>query len=333
VPDDASVAGGQAIAELAERLGADDLALVLISGGASALMELPVPGVGLADIRAATDALLRCGATIDELNAVRARVSQLKAGGLARLLAPARVLCLVMSDVLGNPLGVIGSGPCWTGGGAMRDARDVIARYGLAGRMPASVMDRIEAASPGEHARADACDVGHFIIGDIRTALDAAVEAARGLGHRPATLTASMRGEAREIARLIAAMARDLPATRKTNGLDCLILGGEPTVTVLGDGLGGRCQELACAAAPYLDGVDGVALLAAGTDGTDGPTDAAGALVDGSTARRVAELGANIGDALARSDSHHLLEAAGCLIRSGATGSNVGDVVIALLSS
>jgi len=330
VPDEASVAAGRAIANVAQQMSAGDLALVLISGGASALMELPADDVGLADIQTATDLLLRCGATIDDLNSVRARISRLKAGGLARMLAPARVVCLVMSDVLGNPLGVIGSGPCWTDSDAMPDARQVIERHGLAGRMPAGVMERVQAAS----RRADQpADVTHVIIGDIHTALDAAVEASRSRGHRPAILTSAMRGEAREIARLIAGMTRDLPATQEANGLDCLLLGGEPTVTVLGNGMGGRCQELACAAAPYLDGVEGVALLAAGTDGTDGPTDAAGALVDGSTQRRIAELGGDIGDALARSDTYHLLDAAECLIRSGPTGSNVGDVVIALLSS
>jgi len=327
VPDAASLVAGQALAEAAEALGDGDLALVVLSGGASALMELPAEGVSLEDLQATTDALLRCGATINELNAVRSRISRIKAGGLARLLAPARIVCLVMSDVLGNPLDVIGSGPCWIGAEGSEDPMSVLDRYGLADSLPRSVVRHV-GESPLQAA--SAADVTHVIIGDVHSATTAAADAARGLGHGPLVLTESMRGEAREIGWFLGGVAHDLAATARECGTDCVIIGGETTVTVRGDGLGGRCQELACAASTYMSGAPDVALLAAGTDGTDGPTDAAGALVDGLTVANAREAGHTVEDSLAQSDTYRFLDAAGALVRTGPTGSNVNDVVLLL---
>jgi len=177
---------------------------------------------------------------------------------------------------------------------------------------------------------ASAADVTHVIIGDVHSATTAAADAARGLGHGPLVLTESMRGEAREIGWFLGGVAHDLAATARECGTDCVIIGGETTVTVRGDGLGGRCQELACAASTYMSGAPDVALLAAGTDGTDGPTDAAGALVDGLTVANAREAGHTVEDSLAQSDTYRFLDAAGALVRTGPTGSNVNDVVLLL---
>lgn len=330
VPDGNSLKAGQEIARVAAGKTPQDLALVLLSGGASALMELPVEGLTLEDLRATTDILLRSGADINELNAVRRRISRIKAGGLARMLAPARVVCMVISDVLGNPLETIGSGPCWIGPAEGPQAEDVIRRHRLERELPSAVLELLRNPGP-EAAETDALvHVEHVILGDIHTATRAARDAAKAMGHQPLIVTAALRGEAREVGCLLGGIASDLPRTFRETGLDCLIFGGEPTVTVLGKGKGGRCQELAASAARYMDGAADVALLAAGTDGNDGPTDAAGGLIDGATAAAIRDAGLSIEDALFRNDSYHLLDAVGALVRTGPTGSNVGDVVLLL---
>jgi hydroxypyruvate reductase len=328
VPDAASVAGGRAVAEAAAAAGERDLALCLISGGASAIVELPEEGVSLEDLRATTEALLRAGAPIEELNAVRATLSRLKAGGLARLAAPARVVALVLSDVLGNPLEVIGSGPCVGTAPDPARARQVLRDRGLWDRVPQAVRDRIDRAPAPGPARRSPAD--HVLVGDLWSAIEAAKSAAVEKGLRPIVLTGWLQGEAREVGGVFGAMLRDLPRTARDTGFDCLIAGGETTVTVTGTGVGGRSQELALAAARAAAGVRDVALIAAGTDGTDGPTDAAGALVDGDTLRRGDQGGRSAGAALAANDSHPYLEAAGALVKTGPTHSNVGDLVIAV---
>ncbi|HXG24088.1 MAG TPA: DUF4147 domain-containing protein [Chthonomonadales bacterium] len=351
VPDEASIAAGRAIHALVSQAGERDLVLCLISGGASALMELPRESVTLDDLRTTTDLLLRAGANIEELNAVRACLSQLKAGGLARAAHPARVVCLLLSDVLDNPMGVIGSGPCVDIPVKPAAAREVLLRYGLWERVPASVRELlipspdpptsggeregIPPASKGdsEHSprlqesREDS-RVAHILLGDIWTAIHAAHEAARERGLRPCVLTGYLTGEAREVARVFGGIARDLPRTAPLNGINCYIAGGETTVTVRGKGHGGRSQEIACMAAALMDGVQGVALLAAGTDGTDGPTDAAGGLVDGETLNRAKAVGASLEAALAHNDSYTFLHAAQALVMTGPTQSNVGDLII-----
>ena len=327
VPDTASIKGGEAVAQLAAAAGYDDLVIVLISGGASALMELPLPGVTLDDIQITTDLLLRSGAVITEVNAVRARLSQLKHGGLARLIAPARAVCLVLSDVLGSPLNSIGSGPCWIGASGPTDAESVLRKYGLLDHVPQSVaaVTRNPQGAPIQDGAAS--EPIHVLIGDIWTALDAAAARARELGHHPLVITGMMQGEAREIGLTLAGAARDLPRLKAADGVDCLLLGGETTVTVRGSGLGGRCQEMACAAIPILAHSSDVCLL------TDGPTDAAGAVVDGTAAVRAQEAGLSPEAALAHSSTYSLLDRIGCLIRTGPTGSNVGDIAIALQSN
>ncbi|MCX6362039.1 MAG: DUF4147 domain-containing protein [Armatimonadetes bacterium] len=322
-PDASSLAAGMAVAEAVAGSRTGDLTICLLSGGASALAELPVDGVALEDLAHVTMALMRGGAAIDDLNAVRGCLSSLKRGGLARLAAPAQVVCLVLSDVLGNPLGVIGSGPCFGAGARPDAARDALRRHGVWDGCPASVRARLERAPTLSPPVAEA---RHVIVCDIDTALTAAADAARALGLRPLVVTNRLVGEADEAGRRLGDLARELLDPASRGGYDCLILGGETTVTVRGTGLGGRCQVAAAAAAGVLRGTEGLAVLAAGTDGTDGPTDAAGGLVDGQTALRAEERGLDLEQRLTESDSYHWLQGAGGLIRTGPTHSNVNDL-------
>ena len=339
IPDGGSLRAGEAIHALASRAGAEDLLICLISGGASALMELPREGVSLDDLQAATGALMRAGATIHELNVVRACLSRLKAGGLARAAAPAQPVCLVLSDVIGNPLHVIGSGPCVEVEVHPAQARAVLKHHGVWERMPEGVrtlLERLEkeaavcgafSQQAGDSAAKERAPY-HFLIGDIWTALSAAREAAIRRGLQPAILTGMLQGEAREAGRVCAAIARDLPRTAPLTGINCYLLGGETTVTVRGTGKGGRSQEIACVASAMLAGVEGVTLLAGGTDGTDGPTDAAGGWADADTLQRAQMCGWTPEAALQNSDSYAYLQAAQSLLVTGPTHSNVGDLVV-----
>jgi len=331
IPDENALAAGRAIHDLARRADEKDLVLCLISGGASALMELPHEGITLGDLREATDLLLRAGATIDELNTVRACLSQLKAGGLARAAHPATVVCLVLSDVLGNPLHVIGSGPCVDTPVNPQAAQAILARYNLSDTIPPAVQHHLARFLPSSLPPFLPSSL-HVIVGDIWTALHAAREAANRRGLTSCILTGYVRGEAREVAQVFGGIARDLPQTYPETGINCYIAGGETTVTVRGNGKGGRSQEIACAVAPILDGVPCVALLAAGTDGTDGPTDAAGGLVTGETMEKARAAGLSVEAALRNNDAYPFLQAVGGLLLTGPTHSNVGDLVIAVSS-
>jgi glycerate-2-kinase len=329
-PDATSLAAGMAVAEAVAGSRPGDLTICLLSGGASALAELPAEGVSLEDLAHVTTALLRAGTAIGDLNAVRGCLSSLKCGGLTRLAAPAQVVCLVLSDVLGNPLDVIGSGLCFGAGARPDAARDVLRRHGVWDGCPASVRARLERAPTGS---AGATEVRHVIVGDIDTALTAAADAARGLGLRPLIVTNRLQGDAEEAGRRLGALALDLLDPVSHGGYDCLILGGETTATVRGAGLGGRCQVAAAPAAAALRSTEGLAVLAAGTDGTDGPTDAAGGLVDGQTALRAEERGLDLEQYLTESDSYHWLQGAGGLIRTGPTHSNVNDLHLVVAAS
>jgi glycerate 2-kinase len=359
IPDESSIKAGEAVIEMVGRAGEGDVVIFLLSGGASALLELPREGITLEDLRVTTDLLLRAGAPIEELNTVRACLSQVKAGGIARATAPARVLCMVLSDVLGNPLNIIGSGPCMETPVDAAAALNIIGRYGLEDAIPERViaqLERLKNESPTNDQRPTTIDesstprpkdpipntqrptpnaqgpnaprVQHVIIGDIRAAMDAASAAATKRYLKPIALTSWLQGEAREMGRLFGGIGRDTMETYLQTGITCFIAGGETTVTVRGQGRGGRSQELVCAAAPLLAGEEEVALLAAGTDGTDGPTDAAGGLVDGDTMRRAEAAGVSLDAALQENDCYTFLEAIGGLVKTGPTHSNVGDLVI-----
>ena len=335
VPDAGSVAGGRAVLELAGGLGTDDHLLCLLSGGGSALMTLPPAGVSLADLRATTAALLRGGATIAELNAVRKHLDQLKGGRLARAAAPARTLGLVLSDVVGDPLDVIASGPLSPDPTTFADAVEVLRRRGVWRRAPEAVRAHLDAGLRGERQespkKGDRCfeRVVVRIVGNNELAAEAAQAEAERRGYPTRLMTTALVGEAREAGGALAAAARaDRAAAPGAPG--GLVAAGETTVTVRGGGSGGRNQELALGAAQALAGSEGLLLGSAGTDGIDGPTDAAGALADGSTLERAAELGLDAAAALADNDAYPFFEALGDLIVTGPTGTNVMDVQVAL---
>lgn len=335
VPDAAGLAAGAAILDLARQAGPRDLVICLLSGGGSALLEALPPGIGVADLQQTTDLLLASGATIHEINTLRKHLSLLKGGRLAAAVAPATLLTLVLSDVVGSPLDVIASGPTVPDPSTWADAGAVVEHYALADRLPVAVRRHLEAGlagavpdtpKPGDplFARSRVC-----IVGDNAVAAAAAAAAAEREGYRSLILTTFLEGEAREVARVAVALAREVQThARPVPPPACLILGGETTVT-LGPqpGRGGRNQELALAAAVALAGRRGITLVALATDGTDGPTDAAGGVVDGATLARGTALGLDAYDHLRRHDAYPYLEAVGALLKTGPTRTNVNDLL------
>jgi len=340
VPDARGVEGSRRIAALAEEAGKDDLVLFLVSGGGSALLPLPAEPLTLQEKQDTTKLLLACGANIHEINAVRKHLSAIKGGQFARLAAPATVVALLLSDVIGDPLDVIGSGPAAPDPSTFATAWDVIRKYGLEDRIPASARARLQAGVRGEIAETpkpgDPCftRTTNLVVGSNRLAVDAAAARARALGFRPLVLSTTIEGETRDVAAMHAAIAREARSTgRPAKPPLCLISGGETTVTIRGDGLGGRNQEFALAAALALDGIDGILAFSAGTDGTDGPTDAAGAMADGATCGRAVALGLRAQDFLANNDSYRFFEPLGDLVTTGPTGTNVMDIRLLLIAS
>jgi len=340
VPDAAGVEGTRRIAALAAEAGEDDLALCVISGGASALMPAPAHPVTLGEKQETTRLLLACGATIHEINAVRKHISALKGGQLARLAAPATVVSLLLSDVIGDDLDVIGSGPMAPDSSSFAAARSVLDKYRLEERVPRSVAERIRQGCAGEIPETPKpgdsvfSRVQNLIVGSNRLAVDEAAAEARRLGYRTMVLSTFVEGETREVARVHAAIAREIIAAgRPLRTPACVISGGETTVTVRGTGLGGRNQEFALAAAIDLDGLANTVVLSGGTDGTDGPTDAAGAVADGVTLRRARELGLDARRFLDDNDSYHFFEPLGDLVKTGPTNTNVMDIRLLLVGA
>jgi glycerate 2-kinase len=334
LPDDAGVNGTQQITDLLAETTERDLVLAVISGGGSALMTLPAEGLTLADLQGTTNLLLRCGATIVELNAVRKHLSQVKGGGLARLAAPAPVVSLVLSDVVGDPLDVIASGPLSPDTTTFGDAWAVLERYDLVHQVPTSVRKRLQVGFdggiPDTPKPGDALFQGvqNVIVGSNRQASEAAVAEAKARGLNALLLSTFVEGEAREVARVAAGLAKELVIyDRPVSRPACLVWGGETTVKVRGQGKGGRNQELALAAAMALDGLPGVLLVALGTDGTDGPTDAAGAVTTGDTISRARAVGLDPAPYLKDNDAYRFFDALADLIRTGPTGTNVNDLL------
>jgi glycerate 2-kinase len=337
IPNEAGQMGAQRILDLARQAGERDLFFCLISGGGSALLPAPVKGITLADLQALTGAMLRCGATINEINAVRKHCSQLKGGQLARAASPATVVSLVLSDVVGNPLDVIASGPTVPDTTTFGDAYAVLERFAIVDDVPQNIIARLRAGMAGEIADTPKAGdpifdkVQNVIVGSNAIAARAAEAAAREMGFNTLVLSTYVEGEAREIALVAAAIAKSLiaegwPIPRPA----CVVAGGETTVTIRGSGKGGRNQEMALAAAMAIDGWQGVTLFTLATDGTDGPTDAAGAIVNGETLSRARELGMSAADTLARNDSYHFFDRLGHLIRTGPTNTNVNDLFFVL---
>lgn len=337
VPDAAGVQGAGRIAALLREAGADDLVICLISGGGSALLTLPQPDITLEDLRALTDALLRCGATINEINALRKHLQQLQGGGIAQLAAPATVIALILSDVVGDPLDVIASGPTSPDTTTFADAWAVLETYGLVEAIPRSIVERLRAGLAGQVPETPKPGealferVHNVVIGSNALAAQAAVGRARELGFAALVLSTYVEGEAREVARVAAALAKDLARNgRPLRPPACLVLGGETTVTLRGAGRGGRNQELALAAAIALDGWSRVLIATLATDGNDGPTDAAGAIATGETAAQGRALGLEARAYLANNDSYTYFDRLGGLIRTGPTNTNVNDLLFVL---
>jgi len=336
VPDASGLAGAADALACARAAGPNDLVLCLLSGGASALWPSPPAGVSLTDLAALTDRMLRAGATIRELNAVRKHLSRIGGGWLARAAHPARVVTLAVSDVVGSPLDVIASGPTVPDPTTFADALDVVERYEISGAPTALAWLRAgaegrapETPKPGDAAFARTS--AHVIAANADALRGAAAEAER-LGWRAEIVADDLEGEAREVAGQIAAFAQERQRERRDDDAPlALLLGGETTVTVRGDGTGGRNQELALALAVELDGRSGIVAASLGTDGTDGPTGAAGGIVDGGTIARGAAASLDARGHLERNDAHPFLRATGDLLVTGPTGTNVCDVVLLLI--
>ena len=338
VPDERGAAAARDLLALALGAGAEDLVLALISGGASALTPAPAPPITLGDKQVMTRLLLAAGADINQLNAVRKHCSVLKGGQLARAAAPARVAALLLSDVIGDPIDVIGSGPTAPDASTFGEALGILDRFDLRQRAPASVRDRLERGDRGEIAETPKPDdsiferVANAVIGNNQLVVDAAASRAAALGLAPHVLTRSLHGEARDVARELVALGHEIAAGRGPVAPPaCLIAGGETTVTVRGEGIGGRCQEFALAAALELEGRDGSVVLAAGTDGSDGPTDAAGAVADGDSAARARHQGLDPRVHLDRNDSNPVFAALGDLVVTGPTNTNLLDLYLVLV--
>lgn len=328
VPDERGRAAAGELLRLAESAGPDDLVIFLLSGGGSALLPAPAPLITLAEKGEMTKLLLAAGADIGELNCVRKHCSLLKGGQLARAAAPAQVVTLALSDVIGNPIDVIASGPTAPDLSTFAQALAILDRFGLRGRAPRSVVERLKAGARGEIPETPKPDdplfarVTNLVIGDNVLVVEAARARAAELGYTPVILTRSLSGEARDVARDFVARGRALTPPA------CLIAGGETTVTVKGGGVGGRCQEFALAAALELAGAANLTVLAAGTDGTDGPTDAAGAIADGTTLARAAALRLDAQSFLEANDSYSFFGELRDLVVTGPTATNLLDVYL-----
>ena len=339
VPDERGVRGAEDILSLAGDAGERDLVLCVISGGGSALLVAPAEGVSLADKQKVTQLLLACGADIHEINTVRKHLSRAKGGWLARFAHPATVVTLILSDVIGDDLNVIGSGPTVPDSGTFADAQAVFKKYDIWERVPSSVKDRIQKGLKGELADTPKSGDNAFqrcyaeLVGTNIQALIAASKEAERQGYQPLILSSTVEGEAREVAKVLTAIAKEIRSSG--NPLPppaCILCGGETTVTLQGDGKGGRNQELAMAAALAIDGMKNVVVLSGGTDGTDGPTDAAGAIADGTTVLRAGGKGLDPLDYLQRNDSYNFLKALSDLVITGPTRTNVMDVYMVLVA-
>ncbi|MDR1979605.1 MAG: DUF4147 domain-containing protein [Synergistaceae bacterium] len=310
---------------MTEGLSAKDSVLFLVSGGGSALFELPLEGVTLEDVADMTSQLLACGADIVEINTLRKRISSVKGGRFAQACAPARVRSVVLSDVLGDRLDSIASGPAYPDSSTREDAASILRKYGL--NLPPSILGKLSVETPKKLDNVDT-----RITGSVPVLCEAAKNLLAEQGFATTLLTTTLDCEAAAGGAFFAALAREAIRGRKDRASPvAFIAGGETVVKLKGKGKGGRCQEMALAAALGLQGLDGVAFAAVGSDGTDGPTDAAGGVVDGATAQRIRSRGLDPHAMLEDNDAYHALEASGDLLITGPTGTNVNDLIVALI--
>jgi len=338
LPDEAGMRGAETILSLIEKAKDGDLIICLISGGGSALLPLPVEGISLEEKQEATSLLLGCGATIQEINAIRKHISHIKGGRLAEASWPAGLVTLILSDVVGDPLDVIASGPTVPDESTFEDCLAIVKKYKLESRVSPFIRNYLHEGAAGR--RQDTPKPGNVcftrtqnvIIGSNIQAIMASASEARQLGYHPLILSSLIEGETREVAKVHAAIAKEVirtgnPITRPA----CLISGGETTVTLGGEGKGGRNQEFVLAAALEMKDLEASVILSGGTDGTDGPTEAAGALADGNTVRRSWMKGIDPASYLDRNDSYNFFFKLGDLLITGPTRTNVMDLRIIIL--
>jgi glycerate-2-kinase len=338
IPDESGVEGTKKMLEIAEKASEDDLIICLISGGGSSLMPMPRDGITIADKRRITEDLLKCGATINEINTVRKHISEFKGGWLVKKAYPATILNLILSDVLGDPLDFIASGPTVPDSTTFSDAINVLKKYGLWNKTPKSIKKVLMEGEKGLIPETPKADdeafkkVFNVVIGNNRAASMAACETLKSEGLNTLLLTSLLEGEARHVGTVLASLAREVLASgnpiKKPAGI---VAGGETTVTVIGKGKGGRNQEIALAASLKIRGLDGVVIASLSTDGVDGPTDAAGAVADGKTMARAEAFGLRAEEFLADNNSYVFFSRLGDLIFTGPTGTNVNDVSVIIV--
>lgn len=339
IPDENGLNGTEDVIRLLHSADNNTRVLCLISGGGSALLVSPYDAITLEDKQEVTDLLLRAGADIRELNTVRKHISKVKGGRLAELAFPAKVLSLIISDVIGDRLDVIASGPTAPDSTTYDDAIKVLEKYTLTDCVPGPVIDVLRKGAAGclpETPKEDNplfVGVENIIIGSNRIALMTAKQSAKEKGFSAEIISSEIRGEARQVAKWLAKKAAEIRNVNSPLRPYCLISGGETTVTVKGNGLGGRNMELALAFAMEIDGIEGITLLSAGTDGIDGPTDAAGAIVDGKTTKEAKKAGIDPSAYLDNNDSYAFFKKAGGLITTGPTGTNVMDMQVIIVDS
>lgn len=336
IPDEAGVKGTKEILAVLQGLRDKELVMFVISGGGSALLPLPKDGISLEEKQRVTKMLLNCGASIDEMNALRKHISKVKGGQLARVAYPATSISLLLSDVVGDRMDVIASGPTVPDESTFGDCVDIVEKYNL--KLPESVMNLIKKGVNEEIEETPKAGDQIFdktynlIVCNNMMALKAAEQKAKALGYNTLILSSSVEGESKEVAKVHTAIAKEIHATENPiQKPACVISGGETTVTIKGEGLGGRNQEFILAGAIEIAGMSDTVILSCGTDGTDGPTDAAGAIADGFTIQSAEKLGMQAMEYLQNNDSYHFFEKLDDLIKTGPTNTNVMDVRLLLV--
>lgn len=337
VPDENGVKGTESILSIVNKASKNDLVICVISGGGSALLTDIPDGCTLNDLKILTDLLLKSGANINEMNCIRKHLSQVKGGMLSSAAYPARVVSLILSDVIGDPLDVIASGPTAPDPTTFKDAMDIIEKYGIKDKIPAGItkilnegFNKIRKETLKESDEAFRLTT-NLIIGNNRLALKKAREKAEALGYTTKIITDSLHSDVEDVADYIFSKLikyRNENPEKKS----CLLFGGEPTIKITGDGLGGRNQHLALLMAQKINGINGVVFLSGGTDGTDGPTDAAGAIAEPETLKHSEALGLDINKYISDCDSYNFFRQEGGLIKTGPTQTNVMDLIVVLIN-
>jgi glycerate 2-kinase len=334
IPDEAGLKATEELLSQLRECTEEDLVICAFSGGGSALLPAPIPPFTLEQKQECTRLLLECGATIDEINTIRKHLSRSKGGQLVKEAYPATIISLVLSDVVGDRLDVIASGPTVPDESTYHDCMGIAEKHDLVQEFPKGVVEHFKGGIAGvvpetpKEGDPVFSKVQNLIVGNNRECLLAAREKATSLGYTTLVLSSQIEGEAREVAHVLAAIGKEIrQAGLPVSSPACILAGGETTVTIHGKGKGGRNQELALACAIAIDGWEGISMLSAGTDGTDGPTDAAGAIVDGTTCRKARELGLDPHAFLMANDSYSLFESLGDLLKTGPTRTNVMDII------